>query len=200
MVYLPDVGRPARELSQLPLQKYRPPQISVDCARCRRHGVVTVATLKLGENATVGDLVRHVAHAGKCQLAMGEPYACNAIPIEPPVEQWAELQHAQAGDWTLWLQCARRMAALKATKSCPGPIAIDVRSLVAAFGFDKPLGKLRLICPGCGSVLVHTWWEVPPVPNGTDPAAAEPTKPVSDSLYAEARSPAARKLRVVGGG
>lgn len=200
MTYLPDVGRPARELSQLPLKKYRPPQISVDCARCRRHGLVTVSTVKLGESATVSDLVRHVAQAGKCQLAMGEPYACSAIPIEPPVEQWAALEDAKWGNWTLWLKCARSMAALKSVKACPGPIALDVRSLVARLGFNFPLSKLRLICPDCGSELVHTWWEVPPAPDSTDPAAAQPTKPVSDSLYAGAKAPTNRQLRIIGGG
>lgn len=55
--------------------------------------------------------------------------------------------------WALTLRCQRRRAGLKSVRPCLAPHALDIRTLIAAFGPDVDLEWLQahLRCPGCGS-------------------------------------------------
>lgn len=194
-------------LEDLRLDDYRPTELDFDCRRCDRHATASTYTLKARYgNPTLGDLARRVAADGSppCNLAGVEGNAlCTVVPIEPPVDQWAELSHALYGGWRAYLQCHRRRQALKAVKSCPGPERLDVRSLAAALGFDFKLERLamRLQCPGCGAKAISIEWEVPPPAPPPEPMSSRPVqlRPAGETLHAPAKPMPGRGLRIVKG-
>jgi hypothetical protein len=150
-------------LENLPLAEFPAPYAFFDCGRCRRHGQISVRRLEgTYGNKTMGELARLVAAAGGCNLA-GEK-ACNVMRAAPPVHHWAELSHALRRGWKLLLRCERRHAALKTTKSCPGPIEIQVAALVAVLGYDFKLERLpaRMSCPLCTTKAISLEGIVPP--------------------------------------
>jgi hypothetical protein len=183
------------------LDQYKVPKIIFDCPRCRRRAEADVAKLKAkhGGKITLGELARLVAAGRGCALAQDGGSLCSVRVDVPPVHHWALLDDARRGGWTALLHCGRRHAALKATKSCPGPVSLDLPTPVAVLGYDFPLERLptRLCCPSCGTKAVAVCWTVlpeQPPPGGTT-MAAEPV-PLRPTRVALGR----RRFRVVEGG
>lgn len=149
------------------LTECRSPYLIFECRRCRRHGQTSVRKLHQAYgNKPLGEIARLIAADGGCAFADTPQSGCTAIPVEPPVHHWADLGNARYGKWQALLYCERRMAALKATNACPGPIALDVPTLVAALGYAFKLERLptRLCCPACGTKAVRIEWLVPEEP------------------------------------
>jgi hypothetical protein len=191
-------------LADLLLDDYAPTQLDVDCRRCNRHASASTAVLKAKYgNPTLGEVARAVAADGSppCNLASAVGNVlCSAIPIEPPVDQWAELSHALHGGWRGHITCHRHHQGLKATKSCPGPERLDVRTMVAVLGHDFRLERLRtrLQCPGCGSKAISIDWEVPPTGPPDVPVSALPEAALGETLHRSVKTVRSRNLRVVG--
>lgn len=176
------------------LVDYVPTELNIACERCQRRTTATTYALKIKYgDLTLGEIARRVAADGSppCQLAGVEGRVlCSVRPEEPPVEQWATISDARRGGWSCWLECGRKHASLKSTKSCPGEFRVDVETLAAAFPWDFPIERLRtrLKCPECGTEMVSLYWRAPAVP---DPPAA-PARAVP-------RLPRLPGLKVVGG-
>lgn len=183
-----------RSIAETALDDYEPTELNIECRRCQRQATVTTYVLKARYgNLALGELARRVAADGSppCQLATVEGNVlCAVRPEEPLFEQWATVYHAQKGGWQCWLECGRRHAALKATKSCPTMFSVDIETLAMAFPADFPIERLRtrLKCPGCGTEMVLLHWTIPEV---ADPPSA-PTKALP-------RLPRLRGLKVIGG-
>ena len=143
------------DLKSLQLSDYRPSVIWFDCRRCKRHATRHEYGLepRYG-NQTLGELARLVAADGDppCDHASAIGGPCEVLPHEPPVDHWATLADALYGGWECLFYCERRRAGLKTAKSCPGPVKLDVRTLVTALGFDQTLYALyrKVRCGGCG--------------------------------------------------
>ena len=194
------------DLALVRLDAYRPPELGVDCSRCHRRAFASTAKLvaRYGKTITLGDLARRVAAEGNppCALANVEGNVlCSALPVEPPIETWADLGQAFHGRWSVALQCGRRHAAMKATKSCPGPITLDVETLVASLGHDQSLDRLpfRLRCPSCGTKVIHVEWTIPPPAPPPEPIAGPARAMEGETLHRPARRTTARALRIMGG-
>lgn len=194
----------AGDLTSLRLNAYKPPELGIDCPRCRRRAFALTAKLaaRYGAGITLGDLARRVAADGNppCALAGAEGNVlCGAMPVEPPIETWADLGQALNGGWVATMQCGRRHAALKAAKACPGPIMLDVATLVASFGHDGKLDRLppRLRCPSCGTRLIRVEWTIPPPAPPPEPMAGP--MPLGETLHRPAKIVRAKGLRIVGG-
>jgi hypothetical protein len=194
------------DLAALRLDAYKPPEIGIDCSRCRRRAFASTAKLgaRYGKAITLGDLARRVAADGNppCALAAVEGNVlCGAVPVEPPIESWADLGQALHGRWVALLQCGRRHAAMKSTKACPGPITLDVETLVASLGHDQKLDRLpsRLRCPSCGTRVIHVEWLIPPPAPPPEPIAGPARAMEGETFHRPARQVTARALRVIGG-
>lgn len=178
------------------LHDYQPTELNIVCRRCGRHATARTYALKAKYgNPTLGEVARMVAADGNppCNLASVEGNVlCSVLPDEPLVEQWATLTHARIGGWVGWLQCRRRYASLKSTKSCPGEFRLDVHTLLTTLEWDFPLARLptRLQCPECGTKAISIAWEVVSPP--------EPTP--SGTLQRPTTQTSKKGLRVVGGG
>lgn len=147
------------------LSTYRPPELLIDCAQCKRTAVVaTGRMIKRFGDVTLADLAIRVAAARGCAQANSRgPIVCGARPYDLPVDHWATLEDALLGGWTCMLYCRRSMAVLKPTTACPGPVPLDVRVLVASLGYGHRLDRLKhkAICPSCGTSAVDLVWEAP---------------------------------------
>jgi hypothetical protein len=97
------------------------------------------------------------------------------------------------------LLCGRRHEALKTAKSCPGPVALDIRTLVAAFGHGFPLERLpsKLVCPSCGTRSLHVEWTVP---QDTPPSGGANQSPDPVQLRPTRAALGRNSFRVVDGG
>jgi hypothetical protein len=159
---MPDVGLQT-------IDQYRLPLVGFDCPRCKRSAQVDVEKLRARYRGTVtlAEVARQIAADRSCALAQDAVNSlCSVRPVAPPVHHWAELDHARRGGWAALLHCQRRHAALKAAKSCPEVVPLDVPTLVAALGSSFPLERLppRLVCPSCGTQSVSVQWVLPPDP------------------------------------
>lgn len=178
------------------LDDYQPTELNLICRRCDRHATARTHSLKAKYgNPALGEVARMVAADGNppCNLAGVEGNVlCSVLPVEPPVEQWATLTHARIGRWVGWLQCRRRHASLKSTKSCPGEFRLDVHTLLTTLEWDFPLARLptRLQCPECGTKAILIAWEVS---SGPEPSPGGKTQ-------TRLRSTSKLALRVVSGG
>src|SRR5690606_28595060 len=107
-----------------------------------------------------------------CNLAtIGDGTRCAAVPAEPSFWLWANLRQAQQEGWGARLICRRHLEALKRARPCPEVVGLDLDTLVAAFGYDLPLARLknRLGCPRCGTRSIAIEWISPvqrPSPGG----------------------------------
>ncbi|MEQ1901596.1 MAG: hypothetical protein ABL866_12785 [Devosia sp.] len=154
------------DLDPIRLADYKPTSLRIQCRRCQRNASLSRHSLQTRYgNPTLGELARLVAADGErpCNVANAIGGPCEARPDEPPVDHWATLADALYGGWECRFYCERRHAGLKASKSCPGPIRLDVRSLVTALGFDQKLYTLyrKVRCPGCASEAFSIRWRVP---------------------------------------
>lgn len=182
-------------IADLRLDDYQPTELNIVCRRCNRHATARTHALKSRYgNPTLGEVARMVARDGHppCNLAdVDGNVLCSVQAVEPPVEQWATLSHAQVGGWVAWLKCQRRHASLKKAKSCPGEFRVDVYTLAMTLEWDFPLERLktRLQCPECETKAISIAWVVPEVP---DPSPVAPAKAIP-------RVSPLRGLRVVSG-
>lgn len=165
------------ELPALRLDDYGPTELEIDCARCRRHAMVSTAMLrrKFG-NVRLSEIARRVAASGspRCELALtGDGTGCAARPIEPPFHLWAMLRDAQRDGWGARLICERHLEALKRARPCPQVVDLDLDTLVASHGYDMPLERLprRLRCPECGTRSIRVEW-IAPATRPAPPVAA----------------------------
>ncbi len=161
---------------ETPLRDYEPPELRMECDRCKRSATLKVQAMakRFGANVPIGDLVRQVALAGKQPCGLAGTSQCGARAWEPPPWHWADLDGAWKGGWIARLRCRRNRAGLKATKPCPEMVIVDVETLVATLGYDFKLEHLpsRMQCPRCHSQLVDVEWIVPdPTPPPFAPAA-----------------------------
>jgi len=185
---------------ETPLRDYQPPELQIECIRCKRSANLKVQAMakRFGMNVAIGDLVRQVALAGERPCGLAGTGQCSARAWEPPPWHWADLDRAWRGGWIARLRCRRNRAGLKASKPCPEIIIVDVETLVATLGYDFKLKHLpsRMQCPRCHSQLVDVEWIVP------DPTPA-PFAPAADvvplRLKPTPAQKALRRLRVVDG-
>ncbi|RYE86286.1 MAG: hypothetical protein EOP19_07260 [Hyphomicrobiales bacterium] len=186
---------------ETPLSAYEPPELQVECVRCKRNATLAVQTLRkrFGNNVTIGDLTRQVALSGRVPCGLAGTGQCSARAYEPPVWHWADLQRAWSGGWFARLHCRRNRAGLKPAKPCPEVVIVDVETLVATLGYDFKLEHLasKMQCPRCHSHLVDVEWIVP------DPSPP-PFAPTSDVVPLRLKPTPAQKalrtLKVVDGG
>jgi hypothetical protein len=175
------------DIGKLMLDQFKPPEVAIDCVRCRRHATVTVAALKKKfGNQRLDVIARMVARSSTggaysvtCALAE-DPFQqlCSARPIEVDPVLWANLLDAERGGWRAILHCCRHHENLKRAKSCPESVSLPVMVLKAIFGWDFELEKLprRLRCPNCGSHSIEIEWIIPA--EAPDPAGASEAAPV----------------------
>lgn len=186
---------------ETPLRVYQPPEMQVECARCKRTATVQVQALrkKFGDNLPVGDIVRQVAASGKTPCGLALTGQCSARAWEPPPWHWADLDRAWKGGWFARLHCRRNRAGLKPTRPCPESVIVDVETLVATLGYDFKLEHLpaRMQCPRCHSHLVDVEWIVP---DTTPPPHAPTADVVPLRLKPTPAQKALRTMRVVEGG
>ena len=184
------------------LGTYKPREFRIECMRCRR-GVVLDRwhmVRRFGLGTTLTECAQKIAAGAGCNLAsIPDGPGCSVQAFETSVESWATLREAQDGNWSAYLTCQRRFAALKSTESCPGIVSLDIDTLVVALGDSFPLIRLKTKsrCPQCGTSSVEIVWQVPQPPSSPAPIQEKPPEPIRlRSRAAAARS----RLGVVGGG
>ena len=159
------------DLAEVKLGDYKAKLAWFRCTRCQRFTARNHYTLKavFGEATTMGEVARRIAAEASppCTLAAG----CRVYPEPPPVAHWARLEDALYGRWLCLYHCQRRHASRKAASSCPGPMRLDVPTLVVGLGADFRLDRLyrRARCPKCGSERLHIEWRVPEEPQASEP-------------------------------
>ncbi len=134
---------------ETPLRDYEPPELQIECVRCKRNATVKVQAMakKFGMGIPIGDLVRQVAGSGKRPCGLAGTGQCAARAWEPPVWHWADLERAWRGGWIARLHCRRNRAGLKATTPCPEMVIVDVETLVATLGYEFKLERLPNAMP-----------------------------------------------------
>ena len=195
------------DIGKLMLDQFKAPEVSIDCARCRRHATVTVAVLKKKfGNQRLDVIARMVArssagglHNAPCALA-DDPFErlCSARPIELNPVLWARVIDAEKGGWTAKLHCHRRLENLKRAKSCAETVELPVLVLKALFGWDFELEKLprRMRCPHCGSQTIEIEWRIPA--EAPDPGGATDDEPAPVLQLRPTRAAMGRKrFRVI---
>ena len=187
------------DIGKLMLDQFKAPEVSIDCARCRRHATVSVAALKKKfGNQRLDVVARMVARSSAggpysvtCALAE-DPFQrlCSARPIEIDPVLWAKILDAEKGGWRATLHCHRRLENLKRAKSCVETVELPVLVLKALFGWDFELEKLprHFRCPNCGSRTIEIEWRIPaeaPDPGGAtddEPAPVLQLRPTKAAL------------------
>lgn len=163
------------DLAGVTLGAYTAKLLWVRCPRCQRFATRSryALTAAFGDAMALGEVARRIAAEASppCPLAASATAGCRVYPEAPPVEHWARLEDALHGKWACLFYCERRHASLKAASSCPGPMRLDVPTLVVGLGADFRLDRLyrRARCPMCGSELFRIEWRVP-----EDPPVPEP--------------------------
>lgn len=168
------------------LDQYKPPELIIDCPRCKRRAVLEVASLKKKfGNQPLAVIARMAARAstsihGPCALA-DDPFQllCSARASAPDPVTWASILDAERGGWMAFLHCERHMAGLKRAEACREVTPLPVTVLKAIFGWDAKLWGLnqRMRCPHCGTPLVQIEWKIPaeaPDPGGSTEAEPAP--------------------------
>lgn len=176
--------------------EYEPTTLRVACERCKRDAPelkVQALRKRFGSNLTMGQLALKVALSGKTPCGLDETGQCRARAWEPPPWHWADLDRAWKGGWMARLYCKRHRGGVKASKSCPEVVIVDVETLVATLGHDFKLEHLRsrLQCPRCHSTLIDVEWIVPD-------ASPPPFAPTADVVPLRLKpTPAQRALRTM---
>lgn len=155
------------------LADYKWDQLRIGCRPCGRLGVYRPKTLRqMLANPPMSEVPRLIAIKAGCELAIRFPgrdcQACFISKEAPKIETLAEAWHA---GWRLVLTCERTRQALKSVKPCRSPSYLDMPSLVAALGHDRPIEALRrcLACPRCGSRHYSLSWIEPPAGPAAEP-------------------------------
>lgn len=163
------------------LGAYRPPEIRVECLRCKRNASVKTEVLRkrFGDGTTVINAARLAQEGARpCGLAaVNGGKQCGVRVAAPPVWTYGTLYDALHGGWRAYLICRRHVEALKRGRPCPGDIELDIPTLAAALGHHFKLERLfsKCECPKCHSELVEIQWHVPdPAAPTHAPAAAAP--------------------------
>ncbi len=141
---------------------FGPPDLSIQCATCNRHGEYRVYTQvrRFGPDITVAEWMRKIAEEGGCARVADN--SCMAYVHKTSVTWWARLSDATNGGWRPILRCLRRHYALKRVNACP-PVELDLRTLVATHGTSCKLERLErwAKCPQCGSDGATIQWAFP---------------------------------------